>query len=474
MKARALTEAQLESIHTLVRERTGLAFAPSRRQQTEAGIRKAMEAAAIGDGAVFVRALSSDERSFELLIENLTVAETYFFRDREQFEVLRRQVLPELIRRLPDREPLRLWSAGCATGEEPYSLAILLEQEALERHSHIIATDISREAVARARRGTYGAWSLRDNPPELATGQYFQRRGDTFVLLERVRRRVEFAVFNLASDRYAPDITGPSGFDLILCRNVLIYFDAAAIERVARQLFGSLREGGWLITGPSDPPLWQHAPFETLLTPAGILYRRRADSRAARSQPAIGKPRCVAGHPMLLARQTPQVARPPMVATPVPKPAATACSGARTEPAPVRSATGLAALQALATQADAAGIVSAVEAAIAAEPLSPELHYFRAITQMSAGRYDQAAASLRRALYLDHSMAVAHFALASIHARRGSIAQARRCYRNVIALCGSRRAEEIVPFSEGEETRRLVEAARAQLASIARPERGQP
>src|SRR5262245_44326792 len=124
MKAR-LSESEFAGITDLVRVRTGLSFAPGRRPHAEAGIRAAMAAAEVADGGRFIRLLHADEQALQALVECLTVAETYFFREREQFETLRRIVLPELTRRVPHGRPLRLWSAGCATGEEPYSLAIL-------------------------------------------------------------------------------------------------------------------------------------------------------------------------------------------------------------------------------------------------------------------------------------------------------------------------------------------------------------
>jgi chemotaxis protein methyltransferase CheR len=105
-------------------------------------------------------------------------------------------------------------------------------------------------------------------------------------------------------------------------------------------------------------------------------------------------------------------------------------------------------------------------AAAEAHPLSPEVHYLKAIVLMGLARYDEAVTSLRRAIYLNRSMAVAHFTLGSILQRRGAVAEARRSYRNVLAVCDGRRAEEIVPFSDGEQTGRLVEATRAQLDLI--------
>jgi chemotaxis protein methyltransferase CheR len=166
-------------------------------------------------------------------------------------------------------------------------------------------------------------------------------------------------------------------------------------------------------------------------------------------------------------------AQPAQVATPLKSqaPRRTVKSGisgaspSQTEPAPLERC--LSDLQALASLRDPQRTAAAVTAALEIHPLAPEIHYFQAIVLMSAGHYDEAAAALRRAIYLDRSMAVAHFALGSILQRRGLIAQAQRSYRNVLAVCDQRRADEIVPCSDGEPTGRLIEAARTQLARIA-------
>ena len=464
MKARALSEAQFAAIVDLLRARTGLAFGPSRRQQAESGIRQAMAETGVADLSRFAQLLHGNDRVFQALIEQLTVAETYFFREREQFEVLRRNVLPDLQRRRDGR--IRIWSAGCASGEEAYSLAMLLDREGLGERASIVATDISRVALARARKASYGAWSFRDNPPEIAE-QYFQRHGDRLVLIERVRQMVEFDVFNLASDIYPSRITGSCGLDVILCRNVLIYFDADTVARVAKQMFASLKDGGWLIAGPSDPPLWQYAPYETVLTTAGVFYRRVRVPDESRKGSASVKPPAPRHRTRAEGRGgLPSDVEPasglPIVAPPAQR------RPADDERVRLRRALDnrMSELAALANLGDPGRVSAAVSAALAAHPMSAEIHYLHAIVLMGCGRYEEAASSLRRALYLDRSMAIAHFALGSVHARRGAVEEARRSYRNVLSVCDERRADEIVPFSEGERTGSLVEAARAQLDNI--------
>jgi chemotaxis protein methyltransferase CheR len=471
MTARALSERQLDAIAELVRARTGLTFARTRRQQAETGIRQAMAEGGASDPDQFCHVVRSDERAFQALVENLTVAETYFFRERDQFQVLRQRILPELARGMRAGERLRLWSAGCASGEEAYSLAILLEQEGLADRACVIATDISRAALTLARKASYGAWSFRDSTPDIA-GAYFRRQGNRLALIDRIRRMVEFDLLNLAEPIYPLRVTGPLGLDVILCRNVLIYFDAETVERVAKQMFDSLKDGGWLITGPSDPPLWNYAPYETVLTAGGVLYRRNggiAEGRRRRGPDRLFASGAIASHdPVPVAA----AARPSAAAAAARKEAPSrwtdqsherANGSPEAPPAPDACA---AELKQIAQRGDPRETASALIAAAETHPLSPELHYLQAIVLMSLGRYDEATSSLRRVIYLDRSMAAAHFTLGSIQQRRGAFAEARRSYRNVLAACGRRDADEVIPLSEGETVGRLANAARAQLAHI--------
>jgi chemotaxis protein methyltransferase CheR len=448
-----LAPEQVSAVAGLLRSRTGLAFGPSRQQDLEAAILKTMAHAHVADADALIGHLATDAQLFELLIAGVTVAETYFFRDPAQFEALRRLILPDLQRRLPGGVGPRLWSAGCASGEEPYSLAILLEQEGLAEHAAVVGTDISHAALARARQAVYGAWSLRGSDTSFIA-QYFERRGNRFRLHDRLRRRVAFRHLNLASDDYPSLAGGTLGCDVILCRNVLIYLDESTVARVASRLLDALGDGGWLITGPSDPPLWLHARCEVVTTAAGVLYRR-GERRAAVAYPEKrcadsdrAAPEEIAEPPPVLSSEPPAVASPAAVA-----------SESELE-ATIR------AIRALANLGGTGKAVAATTAAITRYPLCPELHYLHAILLMGSGQDDEAIASLRRVIYLDRSMAVAHFALASALQRLGATAEARQAYRRALALSTARPQDEILPLSDGEPAGRLAAAARAQLATI--------
>ncbi len=275
----------VEPVAALVARRTGLFFPESRRQALAAAIANAIARTGARTAEDLVELLERVPAALDELVAEITIQESYFFRDPGQFEILRRDVLPEILRRCGPDHRLRLLSVGCAAGEEPYSLAILLDQEGLGGRSVVIGTDISRPSLARAAEASYGNWSLRGSVEDFRS-RYFQREGSRFRLVQRIRDRVELTYLNLAEDFHPSHATGIVAFDVIFCRNALIYFDAGSIAGAAARLFSALAEGGWLVTGASDPPLADHAPFETVMTPAGLFYRR-PDERAARPEPGV-------------------------------------------------------------------------------------------------------------------------------------------------------------------------------------------
>ncbi|TSC20926.1 protein-glutamate O-methyltransferase CheR [Corallococcus sp. Z5C101001] len=261
-----------KEVLTLVEERAGLA-APSCLAAALEGIQRAMARANQDDVEVYLRELAQDSSLLDDLLTELTIGETYFFRTHEHFDHLRRVVLPELRERKGPDHLLRAWSAACASGEEPYSIAALLMAEGWEDHMLVRATDVSRTALARAQQGRYTDWSLR-GPSADRMRAHLKQEGRHYLLSPAVKRHVQLGYLNLALETWPSAESGIWQLDVIFCRNVLIYFNRATIEGVARRLHASLDEGGYLFTGPSDPPLGDYAPLEPVLTEWGVLYRK--------------------------------------------------------------------------------------------------------------------------------------------------------------------------------------------------------
>ncbi len=481
------TNPAFEAVADLLVRRTGLVFGPTRRDGAEAGMRRAMGRAGVREPERYRDLLEADADALDDLVVELTVGETYFFREPAQFRFLRREALPDLRLRLGLGAPVRTWSAACASGEEAYSLAILLQEEGAAPHSQVLATDISRAALTKARRAVYGAWSLRGEGAA-AAAPYLRPDGGRFVLDDRIHRRVRFEYLNLALDVYPSLVTDVWGMHIIFCRNVLIYFNPETIAAVARRLYETLAPGGWLLTAASDPPLAGHARFETVTTDAGVLYRRATGggcfevARPTRTpvvpfvpvEPPAALP-MPPPPPVVVAHPPPSTLHPPPVpADPLAEARKALAEGDYeraaewTRDRPDDAAACLLNVRALANL-DAARGERACAAAAARHPLSTELQYLHGVLLATLGRAGEAAQAVRRALYLDRSLAVAHFTLGSILERMGDAAGARRAYRNARDLCRARPADEPAPLSDGEPAGRLARAAAAQLAILDAP-----
>ena len=211
------------------------------------------------------------------LVEHLTVGETYFLRDPAQIAALRETILPEILLRRGAEQRIRIWSAGCSTGEEPYTLAILL----LEKHLtaawdvQLVGTDVNRESLRVAREGRYPAWSFRATP-DYVRDRYFEPAGNGWRLSEPIRRMARFAWMNLGAEAMVPPL---ADLDLVMCRNVTIYFDEAATQRLYQMLIRSLAPGGWLMLAPSDPLPADRSELERVELSNAVLWRRRTSPR---------------------------------------------------------------------------------------------------------------------------------------------------------------------------------------------------
>jgi chemotaxis protein methyltransferase CheR len=236
----------------LIARRLGLDLPDHRRADLEHGLVRACRASSRSAPETYLAwlaSLSDESPAWGLLASYLTVGETYFFRERATFDALEQHILPSLIaaRRAEGILRLRLWSAGCATGEEPYSLAILLDRLLPDRSEWavtILATDINPQVLEAAQRARYREWSFRETPRWIRD-RWFHHQGTERVEVDaRIRRMVTFAPLNLADNGYPSVVTNTSAMDLILCRNVLMYFTGETVRATVARLQRALGTGG--------------------------------------------------------------------------------------------------------------------------------------------------------------------------------------------------------------------------------------
>jgi chemotaxis protein methyltransferase CheR len=192
------------------------------------------------------------EAELVVLIDNLTTNETYFFRESPQLRAFSDEILPELRRSLADRKVLRIWSAGCSTGEEPYTIAILLLESGdwwRDWQVEILGSDINQRVLHTARKGVYKKSAHRATSPEMLAKYFAQDEKSDYRIIDRVKELVSFSSVNLLDPHKTSLI---SNMDVIFCRNVIIYFDREAKKKVIESFYQKLREGGYLLLGHSE------------------------------------------------------------------------------------------------------------------------------------------------------------------------------------------------------------------------------
>ena len=268
----SVSEHELREIRGLIERRSGMLFDQSRERFFSSRVREHVEAKKLAHGTDLLRLIKNSNVEYDSLLQRLLTQETSFFRYPAIFEVLERKVLPELHMKKFWESPrsLRIWSAGCSTGEEPYSIAMTIA-DALEFadawNIHILATDISRNALDHAEHGIYGAreieaLNLRQRE------QYFSRTNGHFVVKPRIRNMVTFAPMNLAQVVYM------GKFDCIFCMNVLMYFSDDRRLAILRRFYDALEPGGYFLLGHAETLTNVPVKFEPVVFGDCRLYRK--------------------------------------------------------------------------------------------------------------------------------------------------------------------------------------------------------
>ena len=276
-----LSTSAFARLSQFVSEHLGFYFPPARRLDLERGMRSISRAFEFDDVESCVQWLLSSPISqsrIEILASHLTVGETYFFRERPSFDLLETRILPELIdRRRNTARRLRFWSAGCCTGEEAYSIAILLKRllpDLADWQITILATDINPNFLKKAEDGVYGEWSFRGVSAELKEKYFAKRHNGRFEILPEIKRMVTFSYLNLMEEIYPSLLGNSNAMDIIFCRNVLMYFGSERAKEVVRKLRLSLLDGGLLIVSPCETSQVLYEQFTTANFPGITLYQK--------------------------------------------------------------------------------------------------------------------------------------------------------------------------------------------------------
>lgn len=491
--ARRMQPAELELFRGYLAEASGLHFDQNNLVLLERGLLRRMRAVKARDFVDYFKYLKTYHESrteLKKLLGLLTVGETYFFRYMAHYEALAESVLPEIIERNRKHRCLRIWSAGCSTGEEPYSIAMLLMERFPELRGWsltILATDINKQALNTARKGLYRDRSLRATE-EVYQKKYFSAVEGGYVVDPAVMKRVSFRYLNLIVDPYPSPKTSTEGMDLIFCRNVMIYFQPETTRQVVNRLADCLRPGGYLFLGHSESLSQVSRRFERVQYGSGFFYRLSALPKPESSEPQPIRPtREVGMPPVLSARDVVPV--PLGIAALEPPP----CRAA-SEPGPEQlydlahevfekedfktaekiyakilavcpnhlgALTGLGFCKA--NRGDYEGALGLCERVREVNDLYAPGYFLKGL--LLEIRKDEAGAvqEYQRALLLEPDNITAHYNLSRIHRARGKVREARRSLRNALRYLTELKEQTEVRYAGGLAREAFIELCRRDM-----------
>jgi chemotaxis protein methyltransferase CheR len=417
----------LDLVAQRIEAQTGLHFGPGQRRQFSAALRRMAAAEGYArheDCLAWLVAGAWDAKKTALCARFLTVGETYFFREPRALDLVCDYARAHAARGA--RKPLRLWSAGCCTGEEPYSIAMTLRDRLPQLDPakvSILATDLNPAFLDHAQAGVYRRWSFRRTDPRRQEAHFRALEDGRFEISPSLRAQVRFAQLNLASADFPDSAGGTAGIDIIFCRNVLMYFTRPQAKKVIARLRACLVGGGWLVVNPSEASAELFEGFAPVYFADAVFFRKHEAAPRVPAAPAATAP--VASAPVASAPEAPRRAHAawPVPARPRPGQAAPAAAPDCVVAGDEHEAVARARL--LARAGDLAAALQLLRRTIEAAPLSARLHEQVATLALELGETALARQGVKGLLYLEPQSAVGHYLAALVeHADgRGDAAQ---------------------------------------------------
>ncbi|MDG5813710.1 CheR family methyltransferase [Chitinispirillales bacterium ANBcel5] len=427
--------------------------------------------------ALVARPLS--RKQVEVLASHLTVGETYFFRDKKTMDTLRDHVLSPLVqKRKSSDKKIRIWSAGCSTGEEPYSLAMLLTTLISDIdlwNIHILGTDINTLSLGKAIKGRYTRWSFRGLAPWIKQTFFNKIDEENFEVIPKIREMVTFSYLNLAEDTYPSILNGTNAIDLIMCRNVLMYFAEDVRAHVTEKLNRCLTDKGYLVVSPAEASTRRFSLFSAHNIRGVTLYTKQNKQRSEST--SVGK------SPLPVLSETHDGKNEKTETTVVEmlkekksdipkKPEVKRGSynyaeilymrgdlrGAINELLRCEQSTQV--LYLLTKAYADSGIFSEAlkwcNRLLETDKLGAQNYYLQSTILLELSKEEQALEALRRAIFLDPKFIIAHFTMANV-IRKKSINEASIYFKNALRLLKKLPYDTIVPESDGLPAGRLLE-----------------
>lgn len=468
-------------LRQLIRERTGIVVQDHQLENLNNTVAAAIQRYGHSRCESFMQSLRTTDNNsaeMEFLITGITVGESYFFRDTSQINFLRDQYLPELIaKRTKTGKQLRIWSAGCSDGQELYTLVFLLHDLIPDLENwrlHLLGTDINTETLATCMHGHYREWSFR-NTPEHVRSRYFHAHKTDYELNEDVRRMARFAYLNLAEDSFPSLLTDTNAMDLILCRNVFIYFDQDTVKKVLKKFEQCLTPEGILMLGASDLVDNNVAGMELIQRESTFYYQRQQTPTSVKTQlDAVAKP------PQIKSAQPPgnKIIKPENKLKPreidliqeLRQHLAEEQWQAVEDMSDHCMETLGASAELFRYKATAAANLGKLEQAaqlcsqaLELDSIDKHAYFLSAIVNMELERADEAEAALRKVLFLDADFLEAHYQLGLLHLRCGRKPQGVKSLKNALHLAEKGNPQFIIHGAPDTNYERMIEVLRNEI-----------
>jgi chemotaxis protein methyltransferase CheR len=474
-----LTDNIISQLSGFIASNLALHFPKERWGELERNIISASKEFGYNDVEKFIQHIISSpltREHVEVLATSLTISETYFWREPQTFEALEQIIIPGLIRqRQKGEERIRIWSAGCSTGEEPYSIAIAIRRlipDIEKWNITILASDINPKILQKANAGVYNQWSFRSAPQWLKERYFFRKEKEKYEILPEIKNMVTFEYLNLAEDVFPSPLNNTNAMDIIFCRNVLMYFTHERASQVVKGLFNSLVEGGYLIVGASELSYHNFPQFAPVSFSGGIVYRKNQRDSSQTSGisfvemlpqkelvEAKLEPEVNLEHSVPLPKAITEVMKQPVGRLPLQSKYEEALNLYskgyyhevidKLEKQVFTPGELMLLVRAYANQGKLKDAIALCEKAIAADKLDPRMHYLYATILHEHNQLNEATASLKHAIYLDPDFVLSYYSLGNIFLCQGNLPGAKKCYKNVLSILEKYSQDEILPESEG-------------------------
>jgi len=452
----------ISSFRDIIEEKTGLFFPNSKFETFEKAVIKLLDDSSFNSIDELYNYLSDreiEDTVFKKLINYLTIKETYFFRDRGHFEILRKYVLPEVITEKEGEKKISIWSAGCSTGEEAYSIAMVLHRFLNNRDEwniKILATDINSEYIDSAKTGLYDSWSFRDNLQNEEYADYFIRRSDSFEITPEIKKMVDFVKHNLMDGYSVSFPVVPYSLDIIFCRNVMIYFKKNVIKTLIKMFYALLAPNGFLIVSNSDlifplPDGFRILNFrdavvlqKTEKRSADILNQEEKYVSSVDEKKSIGLKEVAyrEKHLLLNEKKADELLKQ--------------CRD-KVEQDPDWLEGYIKIAMILTNKGELEEAHEWCTKALQKDKLCTEAYYILSLIFEEQNNFKDALESLKKVLYIDNSFIPAHYHTGNLYYKLRDFKAGDKCYENAVKLLKSKKEDDIIPLSDELTVRKLLE-----------------